>query len=352
MKPTTVSVAPRHPHAVITKAIVCLAEAGGDNYYQAARIAEQRVPALTVLPTLFEKAAVGALPLGSNDPFGFASETYIALLVEDLRALLARFTRVPPRLKIPIENASGGTAAWVGQGLPTAVVKSTTSVATLDVFKLAALTALTRELFRFDPNAEATFLRILRDDVSRFAAAALLDPTKAATSTNPASLTANAHAVASSGATAANMITDLNALISLIATAMADPVFVLQPRTFYRLAATLAGVGLNVTQNSLLGIPCVLLSGMPRMIVLLDAASVFYAGDDQAELSVSTDAVLEMSDAPSQSGISGAGASMVSLFQSSLVAIQATFTMNWVSPYMLGGSPNAPSGVAYMTTGY
>ena len=74
--------------------------------------------------------------MGTNDPFGFARDVYNALLVSDLIALLSRFQKVPPRIKVGVENASGGNAAWVGQGLPTAVLKSTSALTTLDVFKL------------------------------------------------------------------------------------------------------------------------------------------------------------------------------------------------------------------------
>jgi hypothetical protein len=345
-------VAPRQKHSLVAKYINALVNADG-HLQRAAIIAADRAPALTVLPKLLiARAAVGAMSLGSNDPYNFARDVYLALIVSPLRALLDRFVRVPARVKVPTENASGGSAAWVGQGLPTAVLKSVTAVTSLDVTQMSALTVLSRELFRFETNAEATFLRLLRDDVSRFLATALFDSSKSATSANPAALTANADRVTSTGTTSAQMIVDLNNLIANIKTAMVDPAWVMQPRTFFRIAATLGGAGLNVSRDNLLGMPVTLLSGMPQSVVLVDCAAVLLASDDQAELSVSTDAAIEMSDAPSQSGITGSGASLVSFFQSGLVGISATLTVNWASPYQLNTSPSTPSGVSYMQVTY
>jgi hypothetical protein len=341
----------KQPHANVSKALVALVKAEG-RYHHAARIAERDAPALKALPDIFQRAAVGAQPLGSNDPYKFAEEIYVALLVDGLRNLFARFTKVPARLKLPLENASGGNASWLGQGLASPVLKSTTAVSALEVCKVQGMTVLTKELFRFDPDSEATFMRILSNDVSRFLAQALFDHTKAATTANPAALTYLAPPIASTGSTAAQMIADLNSLISFIGDAMVDPVFVLRPKTYYRILATLAGVGLPATPGFLLGIPAILLSGMPQQITLLDCRSIFLASDEQATLSISTDSALEMSDAPSSSGISGTGAQLVSLYQSGLVGISAELTISWANPYMFNTSPQVPSGCTFMTVSY
>jgi hypothetical protein len=354
MKPvTTVALGPRYPHATVSKALCCLVQAGGTNQYLlASELAKSHVPALRVLPEIFERAAVGAQPLGANDPFGFSNEVFTSLLVDDLRTLLDRFTRIPQRTKVPVENSAGGNAGWISQGLPLPIVKSTTSVMTLDVFQLGSLSVLSRELFRFGVKSEQTFMRILRDQVSRFLASALFDPTKSAATANPASLTNIAGHLTSTGSTAAQITSDLNTLVSLIGTAMVSPFWIMRPKTFYRISATLGGAGLNVSKNDLFGIPVITLSGLPQEIVLLDAASVFYVSDDQAELSVSTDSSLEMSDSPSSSGITGTGASLVSLWQTGEVGVQATLYMNWANAFMLNSSPNVPSGISYMTVTY
>jgi hypothetical protein len=342
---------PKQKHVLVPAALRCLVAAGG-NVAAAEQVAAQKVSALPVLQKIFERAAVGATPLGATDPFGYAPEVFRSLLVDELRGLLARFTKFPSRIKVPTENSLGGNAAWVGQGLATPVVKTTSATTTLDIFQIQVLSVLTRELFRFGTDPENTFMRLLRDDVSRFLATALFDSTKAATSANPASLTSGATRITSTGSTAAQRIADLTSMIANIITAMVDPVWVMQSRTFYSTAAALGGVGLPVTRNSLLGIPVVLLSGMPKEVVLVDCASVAYASDEQAELSVSTDASIEMSDSPSSSGISGTGASLVSFMQSGLVGVQATLTMNFANMFMANTSPNVPSGIVYMTTSY
>jgi hypothetical protein len=353
MKPETVSVGPRHPFATVAKFVNVLVAAEGD-FGRAVHIAEERAPAIPVLPKLFQKAAVGALPLSATDPYGFASEVFRALLVSNLHALLDRFVKVPPHVKIPVENNTGISAGWAGQGLPAPVLKSTSAVVTLDATKLIALSVLTRELFRFGVAAELFFMGLLRDAVSRFYASALFDPTLTATTSRPASLTNTAAKITSSGATAAQITTDLNTLIGLINTPMVDPAWIMRPKSFYRIAATLGGAGLNVSIADLFGIPVVTLSGMPQAVVLLDAASVLYASDDVAELSISTEAAIEMVDGgSSQSGITGTGAaSLVSLYQSGLVGVQAEMVASWQNAFMLNTSPNVASGIAYMTTGY
>jgi len=351
MKPVTVRIGPKHPHALVAKFINCLVEAKGD-FIIAEKLAEAKAPALPVLPKIFERASVGAMPLGSSDPFNFGNEVYLALLDDELRALLGRFVRVPPRVKIPLENAAGGNAAWLGQGLPGGILKSTSALGTLDVFKMVAPSVLSRELFRFGVQQENFFMRLLRADVSRFFASALFDSSKALTTANPASLTNGAHGPASTGSTAAQIVADLNTLISWINTAMVDPAWVMRPKTFHRIAATLGGVGLPVSKDNLLGIPVTTLSGMPQEIVLLDCASVFNASDEQANLSVSTEASVEMSDSPSSSGISGTGASLVSFWQAGMVGVSATLMASWLTPFQFNVSPQMNSGVAYMTVAY
>jgi hypothetical protein len=352
MRPTTAAIEQRHQHGLIAKYLTCLVESNGSEVV-AARIAERKCPAMRVLPEVFhQRAAVGAMPLGTVDPFDFAPAVFRALLVSDLAALLARFTKVPARTKVPTENSGGAVAGWNGQGLPPPVLKSVSATTTLDVFQMQALTVLTKELFRFETTAEKFFMSLIRDAVSRYFASALFDNTLSATSARPAALTNGAGFVTSTGTTSAQMTTDLNNLIANVYTAQEDLAWCMRPKTFYRIAATLGGAGLNVSKSNLFGIPVTFLSGMPREVVLVDCASVLYASDEQAELSISTETTLEMSDSPSSSGISGTGASLVSMYQAGLVAVQAVLTASWANAFMLNSSPNVPSGICYMTTAY
>jgi hypothetical protein len=351
-RPATVSTIPPGKHTLVSKAIVCEVEANC-NPYQAAEIAEKRCPGLSVLPRiLHEKANVGAMPLTSADPYGFRAETFLALIAGVLRALLERFIRVPVRTKLPAENSAGGVGAWVGEGLPTPVVKTTTTAFTLEAFKFAVITVLTKVLARHGGASESTLLRMLRDDNTRFLLTALFDSTISGTAARCASLTWGANRVTQSGVTAAAIVTDLTALIALIQSPMVDMVWAMRPATFYKIAATLAGVGLPVTKDNLFGIPVLLFSAMPREVVLIDCAGIYYGGDEQTDLQISTEATLEMQTAPTESGISGVGAAQVSLYQAELIAIQATTSMGFGHAYFGLGSPTVPASIAFMLTTY
>jgi hypothetical protein len=63
--------------------------------------------------------------------------------------------------------------------------------------------------------------------------------------------------------------------------------------------------------------------------VLLNASDIYLADDGAVSIESSDQASLEMSDAPTQDGTTGAGASMVSLWQSGLLGLKAERFINW-----------------------
>ena len=63
--------------------------------------------------------------------------------------------------------------------------------------------------------------------------------------------------------------------------------------------------------------------------MLLDAEEVYLADDGQVTIDSSDQVSLEMSDAPAQNGVTGSGASMVSTWQSGLIALKAERYINW-----------------------
>ena len=65
------------------------------------------------------------------------------------------------------------------------------------------------------------------------------------------------------------------------------------------------------------------------IVVLMDADEVYLADDGQVTIDSSDQVSLEMSDAPAQNGVTGSGASMVSTWQSGLIALKAERYINW-----------------------
>jgi hypothetical protein len=350
-RPHTVSVAPNARGAILTKYIVCLVMAH-DNPLSAAEIAADRVRGLPQLvPGLRQKAAIGGQGLTSTDPY-LGGEWFGALASDVEEQIVPLFSPAPFRVGIPVEAAAGGAGAWVGQGLSIPNFKSTTSTITLDYFKLAAAVAFTRELARFGRVAEAAMLKIIRAAWDKAVTQQMLDSTIGATINRPASLTFGCNKITSTGSSAAQITTDLSGMIAAIQSPGLALRWIMRPLTFFRIAAALGGAGLNVSRDDLFGIACVLASNSPKQVTLLDCDAVACATDDGVDVNVTSEASIEMSDAPGQTGIVGTGATMVSCYQSDLVAAKIDRGMSWRHLFYGGGSPTVPAGCVYMPVTY
>ena len=158
--------------------------------------------------------------------------------------------------------------------------------------------------------------------------------------------------IASSGTTGANVLTDLSALLSAITSPGDGLVFVMKPTTYANVCAKLAGVGYPVERGYLLGVPVITGSTSPRQLGLIDCANVAYSSDDTVALDVTTQATVEMSSTPGQSGSTGQGAQMVSLYQSGMVGIRAELPVAWQPIHFNPGSPTVPAGAAVVAVSY
>ena len=106
------------------------------------------------------------------------------------------------------------------------------------------------------------------------------------------------------------------------------------------------------TPGYLLGIPTVAGSTSPRQIALIDASAIVVSYDDVISTDVSTTTSIEIDGAPTQSGISGTGTRMVSLFQNGLVALKHDLRVAWQPLPAAVGSPLASPAVAVMSVSY
>src|SRR5262249_10007047 len=163
-------------------------------------------------------------------------------IVDEMRDLIATFSRVPFRTKVPAENATG-TAGWVGEGLPVPNYKSTLATRAIDYAKVVAMTIVSRELARHGLAAEQTMLRILRRFASRHLANALFDPTLSGTSSRPASLTYGCNTTISTGSTDAQIRTDTEGMPAKLQTVCSAGRWAMRPLTFARVVAAWASVG-------------------------------------------------------------------------------------------------------------
>lgn len=260
---------------------------------------------------------------------------------------------IPPLRLVPFNTrvsgfSAGFTAAWKGEGLPALPSAATSFFLTLTWANLAALAVLTKEEMRFsNPSAEAK----VRDDLVKSVIVKqdidFINPAKSATAnTSPASITYNTTPLAPSGATAAAFRTDFATLLATFATLLLDPsdiVIIMSTIDALNLSLMINTLGVqsfpNITMagGSLLGFPVItseslVSEGSPLedIIVAVKAGDIYLSDDGVVTVDASDQASIEMQTTSSQSGLTGTGASLVSLWQTGMVGLMATREINWL----------------------
>jgi hypothetical protein len=344
------------PGAAAARFLVCWQKSNG-NLHEAAELAAQSSRTMPIVEHTFRqmitKGAVGAQALSATDPYSIGAIFFSLLQSASVLGRLSPFfRRVPFRIKVPADTAAGGTFSWRAEGTAAPVTKSVTATITQEVSAADYLVIITNELFRFGRVAEQMLREMVIAGLARGIDGQLLDRTVAPTASHPGSLFYGTPTITSAGTTAANVITDLTALISTITSPGDNLFFVMRPTTYANVSAKLAGVGYPVERGYLLGIPVLASSTSPRQIGLVDASNFAYSSDDTMTIDVTTDAAVEMDTAPTQSGITGTGSAMVSLFQAGMTGIKAELFVAWQPIHFNGGSPTVPSGAAVVTVTY
>jgi len=301
------------------------------------------------------KAAVAA---GDTTTAGWAAElVYLNNLasefIEFLRpqtilGKMPNLTRVPFNVRIAGQNA-GSSAFWVGQGQPVPVSKLGTMSVNLGIAKAAGLVAIDDELVRSSsPSAEMMVRNDLGKAIAQFLDVQFLDPDIAAvTNVSPASILNGVTPVAASGTDSAALRTDVQALFDGFLVANLDPsqaVWIMTPTQALALSLILNPLGqrtypdINVMGGVLFGLPVITsmsakLVGSPtvgNLIALVNAPEVLMADDGQVTISASQEASIQMLDNPTNESTGGTVAtSMVSMFQTSAMAIKAVRYINW-----------------------
>lgn len=280
--------------------------------------------------------------------------------VEYLRpqTLLGRFGQggVPSLRRVPfrvplIGQTSGGDGYWVGEGQPKPLTKFDFSRTTLEPLKVANIAVATMEVVRdSSPSADI----IIRDQLAAALRERLdidfIDPAKAAVSgVSPASILNGVAGTASSGNDADAVRNDIRALFGSFIAANNAPtsgVFIMNSTTALALSLMQNPLGQSefpgMTMNGgpLMGLQTIVSEYVPAGIVALVNASDIYLGDEGGiDLSMSTEASLQMDDAPDNP--TDATTVLVSLWQRNLVGFRAERAINWAR--------RRDSAVAYLT---
>lgn len=262
--------------------------------------------------------------------------------------------RVPFRVPL-IGQTSGGDGYWVGEGQAKPLTKFDFERKTLTPLKVANIAVATMEVIRdSSPAADG----IIRDQLAAALRQRLdidfIDPDKAAVSdVSPASILNGVVGIASSGTDADAVRADMKALFSAFIAANNAPtsgVFIMTATMALSLSLMVNALGqpefptITMTGGTLNGLPVIVSEFVPTdssgSIVALVNASDIYLGDEGGiDLSMSTEASLQMDNAPDNP--TTASTVLVSLWQRNLVGFRAERTINWAR--------RRASAVAYLT---
>jgi HK97 family phage major capsid protein len=283
-------------------------------------------------------------------PVGEGTDPALVPILNDLAALLRPLTivgrlqgmrRVPFSTRL-LRQDVGGAGDWVGEGQPIPVTAAGFSqVDTLDIRRVAGIRVLTEDFLRNAVGAsEPTVAADAAGAVVEALDLAFIDPANTGSTIKPASITAGATEVSSTGSAVANIDTDLEDLLGVLIAAempLTSASWIMSPITATHLAlkrgtsGAPAYPGVTARGGTLLGLPVltssnVAASGSPgeRFIALVEASEINLADDGDGAIELSSRAALQMNDAP------GTGAAqLVSLWQNGLVGIKAQRFINW-----------------------
>jgi HK97 family phage major capsid protein len=303
------------------------------------------------------KVLMAAVAGGDTTTAGWAAEwVYAQNLVNEFIEILRPMTiigRIPGLTRVPfnvrVAGASSGTSAfWVGQGRPVPVSKMVSTATTLGIAKAAGLVVLTEELVRSSsPSAELMVRNDLTGSITQFLDQQFIDPNFApVTNVSPGSITYGVAGIVPTGTTSATLRADVQTLFGSWITANLDPskgVWVMPASTALSISLMLNALGQpvfpDITMNggTFFGLPVVTsqtasVTTSPEtgaLIVLINAPEIMLADDGGIAIDASREASIEQLDNPTNSAAAGTNTTMVSMFQTSSVAIKAVRFINW-----------------------
>lgn len=294
--------------------------------------------------SLQSKTAVTAV-LGSDTAvtqYSDMESEFVALLrPRTIMGRMDKLRRVPFLMRAG-RALTGATGAFVGEGAPKPVNKQTFENVSLGYAKAAVIVVLSDEAVRFSNiNAEMRAREDMIDGITTYLDKRFMDPAySGVANVSPASITNAATRVQASGTTLAAIDTDVRSAMAPFSTSDVDPesaVWVMSAATALRLSMKRntndesAYPMLSMAGGTWYGLPVIVSSAMvasgspsENQIALVTQREVFLADDGGISIDMSTEASVQMNDAPS------AGAqSLVSLWQNNLVALRAERYINW-----------------------
>jgi HK97 family phage major capsid protein/HK97 family phage prohead protease len=290
--------------------------------------------------------ATWAAPLVGEETSAFAD--FVSFLRPT--TILGRFgaNGIPSLRNVPFRTAligqtSGGDGYWVGEGNAKPLTKFDFTRTTIEPLKVANIAVATMELIR-DSNPSADGL--IRDQLAAALRERLdidfIDPDKIAVAgISPASILNGVAGIPSSGDDADAVRADVRALFNQFIAANNAPtsgVWLMSSVTALALSMMVNPLGQSefpgITMNggTFQGLPVITSQYLPAdssggIVALINASDIYVADEGGIDLSMSTEASLQMDNEPDNP--STASTVMVSLWQRNLVGFRAERTINW-----------------------
>ena len=255
------------------------------------------------------------------------------------------FDRLPLRMvpaNVTVKGQDGAaTGYWVGESNPIPVSAQDFSTVNLRPLKVAALAVITNELIAdSSPAAEALVRDALVEASAQKVDSTFLGTAAASSNVSPAGLLNGLTAGTASGTTAAALRADINGLYASFitnknATGLAfvmNPTLAKQISLMYTDLGVPEFAGMNGSSPTLHGDPVYVGDNVGAGdFILMKPSEIYKIGDGGVQVSISRDAVVEMSSAPNNEGFgpTAAGEALVSMFQTEMTAIKIVRRINY-----------------------
>ncbi|MCG7508514.1 phage major capsid protein, partial [Mesorhizobium retamae] len=291
------------------------------------------------------KAAVSAMTSGNTAAL-IGNEGGFADFVEFLRpmTILGKFgtagipalSQIPFRIPIIGETAEAD-AQWVGEGKGKPLTKTTYDRTELGPLKVAAIAVQTMELIRdSSPSSDILIRNALAKAIVKRLDLTFLDPAIAAVAgVRPGSILNGVAPIAASAATDAEGVrADAQAIMAAFVTAnnpLTSGVWIMSGITALKIMGFLNPLGqrefpgVTINGGTFFDLPVIVSNYVGDYLSLVNAEDIHVADEGGIDIAMSTEASLEMVDAPTQD----AGAAdpvetaVVSMFQTNSVAFRA-----------------------------
>jgi len=246
---------------------------------------------------------------------------------------------VPANVNIAGQDGTA-TGYWVGQSKSINVSKADFMDVNLTPLKVAALAVVSKELLRdSSPSAELLVRDALVNASAQRVDQTFLSAASATSGVSPAGILQGLSAGSSSGNDIEGVIADVKALYAGFITANnADSLYFVTTQSLSKSLGLMQNAlgnfafpGLSANGGTLLGDPLVAGGNVGTGdLILLKPSDIYKIGDRGVEVSLSTEAAIEMDDAPDgESDTPTANTSVVSMFQTDSVAIKVVRPLNY-----------------------